>query len=170
MLSLQDVAFVAVAGTSACDETIYEWDECGASSDFSLKASPFQAGGAEVTSPHVLADTRITEITGLLKNPSSVSGTCVLKWYSSGGVLKATSDTVNNSSIGGDYESVTFTIDIEQTATNDYFLVTTDTGTSMRIKMSTESCESNTNAVEDKGAGVSDLPDYDWIGTATYCA
>ena len=147
--------------------TDYTWAQCGTTSDFSLKTD--QAGGARILASNTLIGQTVTSISGQLKNPSSISGTSVLKCYSTGDVLKATSDTINNTSITVGYGTVTFSNFSWTVVADDYFLVSTDTGSTMRILMSTNDpvCSAYTNAMEDKGTPA-DIPSYDWIGTAVY--
>ena len=151
-----------------CDETTYTWTSCGTDSDNSLKTDWFV--GARILASNTLVGTTVIAITGSLKNPSSISGTCVLKCYASDNTLKATSATVNNSSIGTGYGTVTFDTFSWSVVAGDYFLVSTDTGSSMKILYSVDICSAYTNINTYNGVTHFNYPQYDWVGTATYCA
>lgn len=158
--------------------TTYEWTTCSACTpgspnwcptDFSL--TTLQWGGQEILTGHTLVGQEVTEITGTIKNPSSVSGNSVLKCYSSSHVLKATSVEVSNSTIGTSYETVTFDLSADPwtVAVDDYFLVSTDTGSTMKIQYTNQSCMSSTNGMEQYDSGTpAAISVYDWLGTATY--
>ena len=137
--------------------------------EFSL--TTLQFGGQQIKSGHILDGNQVTQITGTIKNPSSVSGYSVLKCYSGSHSLKATSGNKSNSSIGAGWETITFDLSSDpwDVVVDDYFLVSTDTGSTMKLRYTNQNCMANTNGMEqyDSGTPVA-LSTYDWIGTATY--
>ena len=152
------VAFSA----AAAGPLTYTWSACDSTGDMSLNYNLFI--GARLKNGNTLIDKTITVITCNLKNPSSITGTSVLKCYATDGTLKATSDTVANSTIGTGYQTVTFDNFSWAVVVEDYFLISPSTGSSMKIFASLEDCNADTNIMEN----TSDIADYDFIGTATY--
>ena len=142
----------------------YTWSACDSTGDSSLRTTI--SIGARLKAGNSTIGGTITAITCDIKNPSAISGTCVLKCYNGDDSPKGgndTSDTVNNNTIGTGYQTVTFDNFSWTVVAEDYFLISTDTGSSMKIFWSLESCNADTNVMENTG----DIADYDFIGTAT---
>lgn len=148
----------------------YTWSQCGSTFDFNWKYSPIQQPLVQINTSNTLIGKQLNSITTTCKNPSSVSGTCYIEHKNSdGSVTRSTSDTVNNSTIGTGDTSVTWTFSSPAAIQiDDIFQMITDTGDSMKVKVSGIACTDYTRLGQYTSSTYTFFDGYDFIGSAEY--